>query len=241
VPALVAKDNTNDETAIKKFAKRLIGFKNGGVVGVGEDQDVQVLESSGSAATTFAGAIEYLDHEMFASCLAGFADLAGAAASGRGSFALSRDQSDFFLRSRKGTLKEMGNCLTHYAIAPLVRWNFGVDARCPTFEFGDLNGTDAEAAIQLFQTLMSAQTPSPLINREFLDELTLEVSGFLGLEVDKVKAAMEQQPRQLPGQTGDLQAGVDAAVRLVQEAGVGQPSGAAFPGDVAAASVVTRP
>jgi hypothetical protein len=226
VPSLLAKDNTNDETSAKKFARRLLGLKDGGVAGIGQEQEVTVLESSGTAAATFASALEYLDHEMFASCLAGFADLAGAAASGTGSFALSRDQSDFFLRSRKGTLKEMANCLTHYAIAPLVRWNFGVDARCPVFEFGDLNGTDAKAAIDLFQTLTSAQTPSPLLNREFMDLLTVQVSGFLGLEADKVKAAIDAQPRQEPGQVGDLHAGVSAAVRLVQEAGVGQPAAA---------------
>jgi hypothetical protein len=226
VPSLLAKHNVNDDTAVKAFAKRLIGLKDGGIAGVGPDQDVQVLESSGSAAATFAGALEYLDHEMFASCLAGFADLAGAAASGRGSFALSRDQSDFFLRSRTATLKEMANCLTHYAIAPLVRWNFGVDAKCPTFEFGDLNGTDANAAIDLFKSLTTAATPSPLLNREFMDLLTVQVAGALGMAADKVKAAIDDQPARAAGPLGEFTQGVDAAVRLVQESGVGAPPGA---------------
>lgn len=220
IPKAIATTAAGNEQA---FAKKVATLKGGGVLGINENESVEKFESSGDGAAVFQAAMEYLDHEMFASCLAGFADLAGAAASGRGSFALSRDQSDFYLRSRRAALSEMGAVLTNYAVADLIRWNFGVGAKTPTFTFGDLNGTDAAAAITMFQALTTAATPSPLIPREFTDMLAEKVAGYLGMDVDKVRAAIENAPTKVPGPVGQLSAGIDAAARLVAEAGVGVP------------------
>jgi hypothetical protein len=224
IPKAIAQHSNDDASEIQAFAKKVATLKGGGVVGVGQNQSVSKYESSGQGAAVFKAAIEYLDHEMFASCLAGFADLAGAAASGRGSFALSRDQSDFYLRSRAAALQEMGATLTNFAVADLIRWNFGVGARAPTFKFGKLAGQDAESLVTLFQALAVSPTPSPAVPREFLELLTEKVAADFELDVDKVRAAIEANQGGEPGTLNHLATGIDAAARLVHEAGLGQPA-----------------
>jgi hypothetical protein len=224
-PKAIAKTRNGNEQA---FAQKVATLKGGGVVGISEEESVDTFQSDGSGAAVFQAAMEYLDHEMFASCLAGFADLAGAAASGRGSFALSKDQSDFFLRSRQAVLGEMAAAFTNFVIADLVRWNFGIRAKAPQFKFGDLTDTfDPSVAIDLFKGLATSPTPSPFVPREFIDMLVEQVAKLLQMDPDKIRSAIEQAQTQAPQTpTDQLQAGIARAAQLVQDAGVtpAQPS-----------------
>lgn len=218
IPKAIAKTRNGNEQAL---ANKVATLKAGGVLGLSDEDTVEAFESNGQGAAVFQAAIEYLDHEMFASCLAGFADLAGAAASGRGSFALSKDQSDFFLRSRQAVLGEMGATLTNFAIADLCRLNFGANAKVPTFKFGEISGADAADAITMLQAILTAATTNPAVPMEFIHMLVEKVAEYLELDVDKVHKAIEARMEQQSTPSGRFQAGIAAAQQLVQEAGLG--------------------
>lgn len=188
LPKTVVK--ADDVTSAENAAKKIIGLRQGGVVGVTKDIETSVLESSGRGAAEFKAAMQWLDAEASSSCLAGFTDLGAAATSGIGSFALSKDQTDFFLMSRQATSKEMADYLNNYLVADLVRWNFGPNEVAPYFEFGPISQDDMQASVSLLQA--TAQTPinQSVLPQEFFDELTLRVSNFLELDVHTVEAGL---------------------------------------------------
>ena len=178
---------SDDPTQATNAAKKLVGLRQGGIVGLPAHVKHEILESSGRGADQFKAAIQWLDSEASASVLAGFTDLGAAAAAGTGSFALSKDQTDFFLMSRQAEAKEMEDYINQYLIADLVRWNFGPRERAPIFRFGPIAKEDASAAIALLQA--TAQTPveQSALPREFFEELAERVAGHLNLNVKVVR------------------------------------------------------
>lgn len=190
LPKTIVK--ADDETEATEAAKKIIGLRSGGVVGVSNRISADPLESSGKGAAEFKAAIQWLDSEASSSVLAGFTDLGAMAAGGTGSFALSKDQTDFFLMSREAEKKEMQDFINQYLVADLVYWNFGPDEVAPRFEFGPINQDDASAAVSLLQA--TAQTPvnQSVLPQEFFDELTLRVAGFLELDVVTVREGLDR-------------------------------------------------
>lgn len=214
MPKAIASDEAGNEEA-NKLARKVSTLKGGGVVGISQGQDVRPYETSISAAQAFQDAIRFLDSEMSASVLAGFLDLASAASLGRGSYALSESQSDFFLQSRQAVLTELAAAIENYLIADLVRWNFGPTAAVPTFKFGSLRAGDLQTSVALLQAIAgSVQTSIP---QEFIDELTVSVAAALNLNVDKVAKAISDRVAQGPQSgVGQIGSGADAALQLLQ-------------------------
>lgn len=218
IPKAIAKHHTDDPDEQDEFAKQVASLKGGGVVGIGPDQSVEAFESSGKGADVFKQAMDYLSSEMVGSVLAGFTELPSAAASGRGSNALSESQVDFYKLSRLGVLTEMGAVLTSYAVADLVLWNRGVNASFPSFKFKPPAPEAMEQAFELLKTLAQAQQPVA-VPQEFIDMLTEKVAGYLGINVDQVRKAIEDRVDQAPDTpVAKIQAGVDAATILVKQA-----------------------
>lgn len=178
-----------DQTTADAAARRVAGLKNGGIASLQADIQVDAFESSGKGAAEFQAALRWLDSEASGSVLAGFTDLSGAASSGAGSYALAKSDSDFYLMSRQGVLKEMAACINHYMIADFVRFNFGVGVECPTFEFGPLQKDTAMAAMELLSGNASTNTSLP---REFMDELVEKTAGYLEMDIDKVRVGLER-------------------------------------------------
>lgn len=215
MPKAIAKHTNDDAAETRKFAKTVATLKGGGVVGIGPNQSVEAFESSNSAGEVFGDAMRFLDSEMSGSVLAGFTDLTSAAASGRGSFALSSDQSDFFLQSRQAVLDELAEAIASYLIADLVRWNFGIAAPVPKFSFEPLLHEHAEKAIEMLQNLAGQERQ--LVPREFLDMLIEKVAAYMGLDVDRVAKAIKERQAQVPTDPAQqLAAGVKAAADIVQ-------------------------
>lgn len=214
-----------DETSANKAAAKIVGLRQGGVVGVAAGITTDVLESSGRGATQFKEALQWLDSEASGSVLAGFTDLGAAATSGIGSFALSKDQTDFFLMSRQTVSQEMADCINQYLLPDLIRVNFGPKERSPIMEFGPISEDDAQMAVGLLQA--TAVTQSPVLPREFMDELTERVAGFLGLNtarvreglaraaVDTAKKATAVLPTQQAERVGTVVGAVNAATNAV--------------------------
>jgi hypothetical protein len=143
-----------------------------------------VIESSGAGAAQFSAAITALDNLMTLSCLAGFLNLPSAATLGRGSYALSESQTQFFQESRQGIIYEMQESFNRDVIAPLVILNRGPNAAIPRLVSEPLNEVAAQQLISLFQAFASA--PALRVPDEFTDMLAEKTAQILDLPMDKV-------------------------------------------------------
>lgn len=215
IPKAIAKSASGETT---KLAQRVATLKGGGVLGIEKDDTVEAFESSGRGAAEFKEAINWLDGEMAGSCLAGFTGLPN---DGKGSYALSKDQTDFFLQSRVAVLGEMAATLTGFALADLVRWNLGPGRSVPRFRFGPLVQENADKALEMLQSLASQPPGTSRLPEEFIDMLIEKVANYLGMDEGKVAQVLRQRrDSEAAGPTDAFRAGVDAATRLVAEAGV---------------------
>jgi hypothetical protein len=224
LPKTVVKAATQGEA--DTGARKLLALRQGGIVGLTDRITHDVLESSGKGADQFLQALRWLDSEASGSALAGFTDLGGTAAAGTGSFALSKDQTDFFLMSREATSQEMQDDWNSYVIADLVRWNFGPNEPCPIFEFGPISESDATMSVTLLQNM--AASTSNYAPDEFMDELVEKVAGLLEMDTNRVreglvKAAKERKEKAEAMGLGPEAEGVaatsgavDAAAKMVQ-------------------------
>lgn len=223
LPWVVAYGSGPDEA--RRRAEEIATLKSGGVAGLTSPTEGQrafdVLEPSGKGADQFRDALAWLDQQMSMSVLAGWLDLTGAAASGRGSFALSADQTELFMAARRAVLSEMATTVRKWLIEPLVAYNRGPDAAVPLFKFGPISEQGAAETITLVQSLASAQQVN--LPASFVEELVVRAAGLLDLDVDKVrkdaKAASEratraaQSPQQ--AQIAPLKGSVDAVADAV--------------------------
>lgn len=247
-PRLVWYERSGDQTKANKKAHLLRTLKSSGVLGLAVEGDTSqklfdIIQSNGAAASEYSACMAYLDAEMTGSILAGFLDLTGAAAHlGRGSMALSQDQSEFFRQSRRGMAQEMGTTITEHLIAPLIRYNFGPDGKVPVFTFGDVGeGSLTDQSITLLQGLATAQQApgsTPVLPTEFVDLLASKVGGILQLPMDKVEEALKapRQPIPVPQGMAPEQAGVHQAIAAAHDMvgaganGAGKRNGATPPG-----------
>lgn len=190
--------SNQDEAKAIRDARRVATLKSRGVIGIGSDSVLGVLESSGKGADQFVEAIRYLDSQASQSSLQGFMDLSSMATEGKGSFALSEDQSKLFLRTRRVVAWDMARQFNEQVIAPLVRWNFGTRAPCPKMVFGPMSETNEQVVLDAFNNLVTASTASTsaggiAVPDEFFDELVGRVASILELDHEKVSAAIKTE------------------------------------------------
>lgn len=208
-----------DETRAKQYAKALRYVKNGGVLGTSSEVKVETLELGTAAAGLFKEFIDYLDNQMAASVLAGFTNLPDSPG---GSYALSKDQSDFFLQSLTGTAKELAESITNYVIADLVMYNFGPNGVCPNFEFGPLSEGDLETVKALL--LGFGTTPTELrVPQAFMTELTKMMGTYLDMPMEEVNKEFSQLEERID-QRMDLElqtkkVGLDAQKQMAAQGG----------------------
>lgn len=169
-------------------ASKLASLRGGGVVGLPNGTEAKVMESNGTAANVFKDMVNYLDTQMSASVLAGFTDLTSGA-TGTGSYALSQDQSDFFVQSLEAYSTELADSITHNILGDLVVYNYGRSAKFPKFEFEPLADGDVDRCITMLTALANGQSVLPF---EFVDELAMKTAGYLELDVERLRDAMEK-------------------------------------------------
>jgi hypothetical protein len=195
----------NDQQEANSKASDIASLKSSGVVGLVRPSDnaktFEVIESGGDGGKFFSDAMNFLEGWQTHSILAGFLALTGGATGGKGSYALSQDQSSFFLKSRQGIANEMEESLGYDIIRPLILLNFGSKAAFPKFQFGPLEDEQAQALITLFGQLSAAQVlhiPLPVF-----DLITERMASILQLDTDAVHQALvstaNQRAEQLAG------------------------------------------
>ena len=193
LPRITVK--AGDSTTAQQIAREIARMKSSGVLplavpGGPDSVGIDVLDVSGKGSDQFQKAIQWLDSASTQAILAGFLDLTVANLSGahgsHGSYALSKDASDFFLQSLEAKARELENQIRQQVFAPLIFHNFGPDAAVPKLAFEPLNTVDKETAVDLLKTAMAAPPGGP-VPTEFIAELAGQVATYLGLEGDKAK------------------------------------------------------
>jgi hypothetical protein len=242
----------NDQAEATARADDIAALKGSGVAGLIHPEPGQkafeVIQAA-NAGTFFSEAMAFLESWQTSSVLAGFLGLVGAATGGKGSFALSQDQSSFFLQSRQAVAKEIEDSISYDLIRPLTVLNFGTRCVPPTWKFGPLQDEQAAAILTMFQTMSAA--PALNVPVSVFDLITERMAAILQLDVDQVHAALtstaaqraEQlsgnpppgMPPEAAGGLGQLQGLTQAAGGLVRQAArqgtaPGQPGGPQVPG-----------
>jgi hypothetical protein len=235
----------NDQGQANEHADSIASLKSSGVVGVERPPDGEkmfdVLESGGDGGKFFSDAMGWLEGWQTHSVLAGFMALTGNATGGKGSYALSQDQSSFYLKSRQAVAKEIAGSYSHDVIMPLVLLNFGPDATFPQAQFGPLQDEQAAALLTLFGQIAAA--PALHIPLQVVDLITERMASILQLDVDQVHHALvstatqraeqlqAQPPPGMPPESaatlGGLQGLASAGVGIAQRA-MQRPQGAAM-------------
>lgn len=225
LPRIVVK--AGDDGTARNVAQQVARMKGSGVLPVsmpaGPDSvGIDLLDASGKGADQFKAVIQWLDNAATQSILAGFLDLTSDANTGRGSYALSADASDFFLQSLEAKTRELEWQIRQSLFAPLIYHNFGRDAVVPMLQFEPLNDIDKETAVDLLKSAMAAPPGGP-VPSSFVAGLAEQVSNYIGLDGGSMK--------------DDFKASFDAAAAqakaemLAKNApGAGSPTGQAVAG-----------
>jgi hypothetical protein len=227
----------NDQNEANAKASDIASLKSSGVVGLERPSDnaktFEVLEGSGDGGKFFSEAMAWLESWQTHSILAGFLALTGSATGGKGSFALSQDQSSFFLQSRQAIATEISESIAYDVIRPLILLNFGSKAVFPTFKFGPLEDEQAQAIMTLFGQLNAA--PAMHIPLPVFDMICERMASILQLDVDAVHEALSStanqraeqlagnpppgMPPEAAGSLGAMQGMTSAAFGIAQQAG----------------------
>jgi hypothetical protein len=245
LPRVVVYGNDPNEANAK--ADDIAQLKSSGVVGMvhpetGQKTFEEIGQGQGDAGKFFGDALSFLGQWQIGSVLAGFMGLAGASTGSHGSYALSQDQSSFYLKSRQGVSKEIADSITQDIIRPLIVLNFGTSAAFPSWKFGPLQDEQIQALLTMFQTLAAA--PALNIPVSVLDLITERMATILQLDVDQVHDALmstaNQRAEKLAGapppgmspdqasSLGQLQGLAQGATGLIQQAAArGQAPGQA--------------
>jgi hypothetical protein len=202
----------DDVDHARELAGDVAGLKSSGVLGLPRPADptmkaFEILESSGAGAAQFYQAIQYLDAMMPASVLAGFTELPQAAVQGTGSYALSADQSEFFLASRQAVADEIAESIRADVFGPLVHHNFGAKAPVPKLTIGPLSSRYQQRALTLLQSVIQSRYAN--VPRDFVDQLVTHTATFLGLDEVAVRDAIRKD--QAAAATAQAQAAAQAA------------------------------
>lgn len=239
-----------DQTEATSKAEDIASMRASGVVGFRRapagEKTFDILAADGKGAAQFNEALTFLETWQTSSVLAGFTGLSSLASLGRGSLALSQDQSAFFLKSRQAVVAEMESALTHDVVAPLVTLNFGPGAAYPSFKFGPLSDESDSQLVTMFSAL--AVAPTLQVPPGLLDLISLRLANFLNLDVAAVESVIQQgakdralQAQQMapPGMPanaaagiGHLAGGVSAATKIAQAA-IRHAAGQPLPEDMA--------
>lgn len=193
LPRTVVK--AQDVEVAKQIAAQVARMRGSAVIPVGTNGspnsvEINTLDTSGKGADQFREAITWLDQAATHSVLAGFLDLTGAATNGirgggGGSYALSKDASDYFLQFEEAKCREIERSIRRDLFAPLIRYNFGKAGKVPKLKFEPLNTEDKSNQIAML-TAFTAMPPGGPVPTEFIAMLAQQVGNYFGMDPTKV-------------------------------------------------------
>lgn len=178
----------SDPTQAEDNAASIAQMKASGVAGFQRPPPgmklFDIIESSGTGAAQFMSALTYLSQLQSKSIVGGFLDLGSAASLGRGSYALSESQTQFFMQMNQAVVNEMQDSFTTDVLAPICVLNYGPDAQVPRLRSQPLA---AALNTQLLTAMMGMiQAPILRVPDEFVDMVIERASTLLDLPPQKV-------------------------------------------------------
>lgn len=120
---------------------------------IGNEDDVQVLESS-HHGETFFNSLSYYDNQIVKRFYIG--DLIMGNSNDTGSYARSNTQLQFTQLVFDGILEEIANCFQKQVINPIVEWNYGDRSLAPTIAFDKFTTGDLEALFNIIKPLIDS-------------------------------------------------------------------------------------
>ena len=147
-PASASKD---DKDRIDAIAQRLYAQEQA-FVRLAEGFGFDVKGLSGTIKDIMPS-IQHHDKKIAESVLADFIDLGGA---DRGSWALSKDKSSFFLMALRAVVTNICDTMNAYAIKPWVDYNYAGVEQYPKLKAGNLETRDMQLYAQAISQLVTA-------------------------------------------------------------------------------------
>jgi DNA topoisomerase-1 len=214
VGILVGKTSAGKEGQ-ESLRDRLNTVRGGGVVVVGKEDEEVALLTGGQAGADFREAEDFVNAEMARSFLLQFLML--GTGSNTGAWSLSRDHSDFYLRSVESTREEQAEVVTEYVVSDLVAHNFGEGAAPPRVVAKPLSESDKQRALDLWEKL--ATSASPRAKPAMLDALEEKVAQAVGVDPEKLKG--EEAPEASEPDTEAVRRAAAALARRGRPGGSG--------------------
>lgn len=154
------------------------------------EEDIDVELNRGSSSYDPLTLIQHHDKQMTKSALCQFINLSEN--KGQGSYAMSRDQSDWLVMLLQSILNSISTTFNSFIIAPLIDWNFPNKAY-PKLNFEPLADKTKEMLGEIAQKIMTRG--DVIIPEEFQKEIFNRTAEQIGLEYE-TKNNKEEEPKE---------------------------------------------
>lgn len=169
---------------------------------IGVPNGVKVSTLNDTAGLDLLPFIEFQNAEMGRSVLAMFIFLGTGKT---GSYALSTDQSDFFIQALMSIRKSLENHITAYLISDLYQFNFATP-EFGTFKFEDITDSTADLLKQVFIKIVEKDR----LPEDVLQGVVQKIADKLDIDVDMLEQSIgepdeppkpDEQPEDNPDET----------------------------------------
>lgn len=158
IPVVILPDDfgTADSAKGEEMARNMRSNEKGYIVLPSSKWDVKILTPQGNPqGSSIESAIQHHNIAILMSVLASFLGL-GSNSTGGGSFALSKDQSGFFIKHVEDKCTYFAEQFTEQVIKRLVFLNFGRNAEVPRLRFEPLGDIDFNEMSTVLKNLVDA-------------------------------------------------------------------------------------
>lgn len=194
------------------------------------------MDMKGHTVRDVMPSVMYHDRSMAKSILADFLELGS---SSKGSYALSKDKTDFFTLSLEAIAEYIADAVNEHVVKPLVDYNFNGVGEYPKLTFSDIKSVDIAALSTALSTMATAKVITPgedvedwirgqLKMPEKTDLMNPEVVNAGQEYIDELNAAMVEleggqvDPNADPAQE-DPQTASEEAIEAILGGRVGEP------------------
>jgi len=156
IPVVTLGDGAGEaeKSKAEEWGGNVRSNEQGFVVLPNKDYKLEILTPSGNPQTSaIEAAIEHHSKQILMSILASFI---GLGTDGTGSYALSKDQSSFFLKALEDVACYLKEQITNQVIKPMVDINFGEQENYPYLEFAPIGDIDYQEFSGALSSLTSA-------------------------------------------------------------------------------------